>query len=293
MTEIDPFLVNADIQSRPNADRTTTIAPAIASSMMIDSTIDSTSSSEFPVPSSTPFISSVDKSVAFKLNASALRMPNYNDADSDESTESSESNEAYVIPLKIILPVPHVHTVAPENGTFQRFNYILLKINDSAFHEHFAYDKPLHLFPLSESTSSSSSSSISIDTTPTSADSTSERDSDTQTTPFGSDNEIYRHRDRHTRNQSDTAVLLTDSEGYRYQRGKLHQILNETGDIVAEFEDISPARVEVPAEMNSNRVISSARELQFDGTTEEPVAANDDAYDEHYGKMLQWIHYHL
>lgn len=306
IVEIDPLLVNADIQLRPNAEISTTIAPTIASSpavSLIVSTIGSgNSSTEFPVQNTSapsPSINSVNPNVA-----STTRTPNYNDggADDDETTESSESNEAYEIPLKIILPVPHVHANvnAPDNGTFERYNYILLKVNDSAFHEHFAYDKPLHLFPVSQSMPSSSTSgntsdgsSISISTTtPTSTDktSTSEQDNVTQsTTPYGSDNEIYRRR---SANQSDSIALLSDSEGYRYQRGKLHQILNETGDIVAEFEDIHYAHIEVP-ETNSNRVVSGGRELQFDATTEEPIAANDDAYDQHYGKMLQWIHYHL
>lgn len=221
-----------------------------------------------------------NKNATFKLNASSILTPN-NTGDDDETTDSSESNEAYEIPLKIILPVAHVHAHAQGNGTFERFNYILLKVNDSAYHEHFAYDKPLHLFPVNGSTNN---------TTPTSVDSTSERDNLTQTTTFSGDNEIHRNV-QNTRNRSDV-VLLADREGYRYQRGKLHQILNETGEVVAEFEDINYARIEVP-EMKSNRVASSARKLQLEGTTEEPDAANDDAYDQHYGKMLQWIHYHL
>lgn len=288
VAEIDPILVNADIQSPQNAQSSTTIAPTVS---LFDKTTSSTSGSrvEFPVQSSAmPVYSDINKNAAFKLNASTLHAPNRNADDDDDDGEStdSQSDEAYAIPLKIILPVPHVHAFAPENGTFQRFNYILLKVNDSAFHEHFAYDKPLHLFPVSDRTVDRST------TTPTSVDSTSEQDSvtETQTTPFDNDNEIYRN-DQSTKDPSDM-VVLTDSEGYRYQRGKLHRILNEAGDVVAEFEDINYARVDVP-EMKLNRVAPSARELQLDRTTEEPIAANDDAYDQHYGKMLQWIHYHL
>lgn len=283
VVEVDLLLVNAGIQSHPSVENSTTSAPSVASS----SSISGNSSTELPVQSSTmPVQSDNNGNVPFKLNASTIHTPNYSDDDDD--TTDNQSNEAYAIPLKIILPVPHVHALAPENGTFQRFNYILLKVNDSAFHEHFAYDKPMHLYPLSESTNNSSSSSIPNTTTPTDGDSTSERDNFTQTTPFGSDNEIYRNY-----HNSDASVVLTDSEGYRYQRGKLHQILNESGDVVNEFEDIQYARIEEP-DMKSNRDVSNARELQLDRTTtEEPVAANDDAYDQHYGKMLQWIHYHL
>lgn len=292
VAEVDPILVNADILSHPSVESSTTIAPNVASLSTVPpvvSTISSNSSKELPVRSSTmPIQSDNSDNVPFKLNATTIHTPNYSD-DDDESTDSSQSNEAYAIPLKIILPVPHVHALAPENRTFQRFNYILLKVNDSAFHEHFAYDKPMHLFPVSESTNNSST--ITNTTTPTYGDSSSERDNFTRTTPFGSDNEIYRNY-HNTRSNSDAAVLLTDSEGYRYQRGKLHQILNENGDIVNEFEDIHYARIE-GSDMTSNRDDSSARELQLDRTTEEPVAANDDAYDQHYGKMLQWIHYHL
>lgn len=286
VAEIDLILVNADIQSHPSVENSTTIVPPIGS------TISGTSSTELPLQSSTMAVQSDNNTnVPFKLNASTIHTPNYS-VDDDDNTDS-QSNEAYAIPLKIILPVPHVHALAPENGTFQRFNYILLKVNDSAFHEHFAYDKPVHLFPVSESTNNSdSSSSINLSTTtPTYGDSTSERDSFTQTTPFGGDNEIYRNY-HNTNGNSDAAVLLTDSEGYRYQRGKLHQILNESGVIVNEFEDIHYARIE-EADTKSNRDVSSARELQLDRTTEEPAAANDDAYDQHYGKMLQWVHYHL
>lgn len=164
----------------------------------------------------------------------------------DETETATADDDAYIIPIKIILPVTHVHAV-PENNTFERFEFIVLRTGDPHYHEHLPNDFPDVLLP---------------------------------------DNQTFEGNGTDFENVtvvSSDGRTLVDQEGYRYQRTKLNQIPNELGDVVHEFEDITEVRTfDAPATTARNSKESV-----------EPMGENDEKYDEHYGKILKWIHYYL
>lgn len=179
----------------------------------------------------------------------------------------SEADDAYIIPIKIILPVTHIHAV-PENGTYQQFNYILLHTNDSAYHKHFFNDEPDILYPENKT-----------DTPPTHTLDNTDELLNVNVTKYES-----------SKNSSDNDnLILIDSDGYRYQRNKQYKIFNENGDLEVEFEDLIPIR---SVEIKSTAV------NDFNGTpdgrhNDQVITDSDEQYDEHYGKILQWLHYYL
>lgn len=66
--------------------------------------------------------------------------------------QSSEEDKAYIIPLKIILPIEHAHPIvnaSEEDNEIQRhflkYKYLMLKTNDVNFHGHLDNDKPERL----------------------------------------------------------------------------------------------------------------------------------------------------
>lgn len=79
---------------------------------------------------------------------------NYIDNLNVTDTQSSEEDKAYIIPLKIILPIEHAHPVggnasSVEDNEIQRhylkYKYLMLKTNDANYHGHLANDQPERL----------------------------------------------------------------------------------------------------------------------------------------------------
>lgn len=176
---------------------------------------------------------------------------------------------AYIIPIKIILPAPHIHAM-PDNSTFEQFNYILLQTNDSSYHAHLANDKPDILFPQNGTRAET--------TTPTNH---AELELVANGSGSGSDSEAGGEPDI-----ANITANLVDSEGFQYQRTKKYQILNDDGGVVIEFEEVAALRpVETPIVTTAK---STARQQS------DPASNSaEEQYDEHYSKILQWIPYKL
>lgn len=198
--------------------------------------------------------------------------------DSYESIGSNEPNGAFVLPLKIILPIRHAHAATSGNGSYQQYDYIILKLNDSAFHGHFDSDKPLHLFPLpNESSTPTADDIVSIDDERVASNALSGSND--------GENEIQRII---TRNKSN---VYTDEEGFRYQKANEYKIVNETGDVVVEFDEFRYDQSDKVSVLPNREVEPEARELKSNENTYE--SPDVDTYDAHYSKMMQWIYFYL
>lgn len=212
------------------------------------------------------------ENIVFELNRTAP-------IDSVELIENDESSEPFVVPLKIILPITHAHPFTPANGSYMQYDYIVLKINDSAFHQHFSDDKPLHLFPL-----------LNDSVTPT-----TESDD-----PFDSRNETSTlHADTSGENEfkringQNESIVFTDDEGIRYKVAEHHKILNDAGDIAFEFDEF---RYD---EQKEAILIPPNDEIKPESTERDSETRYDEnTYDDsenhiHYSKMMQWIYFQL
>lgn len=82
---------------------------------------------DYPVNLSSKINSELTK---FEFNETLIDDPEY------------PSDDNYSIPLKIILPVEHLHQNSIDE-TYSKYNYIVLKSDDSDYHEHLTQDPPI------------------------------------------------------------------------------------------------------------------------------------------------------
>lgn len=237
-------------------------------------------------------------------NKTTAEQPNDSDAYDDS---------AYIIPIKIILPVAHVHAV-PENGTYEQFNYILLQTNDSTYHGHLSNDKPdiLHVQNATSADeqhtthrpdNSSSSAALGHDD-----DNNGDHDNNkNQTTLTPTTNatistisdDIHIDTDELVPANSategsgsgtgpspeeivpDIRVRLIDDDGFIYAYSNTYEVLDEDGNVAVKFGDVSPVRP-----------IKESVDL----TTPHSVArqqSDDEQYDYHYSSILKWVQFKL
>lgn len=207
-----------------------------------------------------------------------LKVGTENITKTTEFLDINETNDsAYIIPIKIILPAPHIHAI-PGNGTFEQFNYILLQTNDSAYHGHLETGKPDILYPQNGTHAASKP--------PTNDIEVEEFDIVNCTNGNGrgsGSGPIPEH------NVPNITVNLVDSEGYQYQRTRQYQILDDSGNVAVEYEEVAAVRPkEEPIIITSTTMGSTGRQQN-----EEESNAASEQYDEHYSKILQWISYKL
>lgn len=201
----------------------------------------------------------------------------------DDDLESS-SYASYVVPLKVILPVEHVHKTSA-NDSFERFNYILLKVDDASYHEHISSDTSDILFPVAKKMMGAAEAENNTEPT-------------TNPTVFDS---VQLSRDSIQNDDSDT--VLVDAQGYRYELGKHYNILDEHGTSVVEFDEIDMIKAEMenkPINHISKRILTDDKPMTTTkpSTTAKPHEqaksnSSDDRYEGHYAKIFQWLHWHL
>lgn len=235
----------------------------------------------------------IDDAAAAAASASAA-------ADIDTNMDST-SDAPYVIPLKIILPVEHVHK-STANNTYVRYNYILLKVDDITYHEHIPSDNTEILFPLVDNVQTESPmewftsgpSDNSRETTATAATTgkiTADKSADTATSTanvFDSDG-----NEQTNANAAQSDIVLVDSQGYRYELTQHVKIMDEFESNVVEFDSIAMVHEKVDSKSSpkqaTKRILSDDDE-QFD---HEKNDINVSQYERHYAKIFQWLHYHL
>lgn len=219
------------------------------------------------------------------------------DADGD-----STSDAPYVIPLKIILPVEHVHK-SKTNNSYVRYNYILLKMDDITYHEHIPTDNMEILFPLVDNVQTESpmewpttgpDSDNSRETTIASATiGTVTADKATATSTanvFDTDG-----NEQTNANAAQNDIVLVDSHGFRYELTQHITIMDEFETNVVEFDNIAMVREKDDSKPNpkpaTKRILSDDDERQQ--IDHEVNDINVSQYERHYAKIFQWLHYHL
>lgn len=215
------------------------------------------------------------------------------------------SDAPYVIPLKIILPVEHVHK-SKTNNSYIRYNYILLKVDDIAYHEHIPSDNTEILFPLvdneqTENPTEMVTSVADIDngheaTTSTIAPIVTVTDKATATTSTANVFDIDANEHTENANASQNDIVLVDSQGYRYELSHHIKIMDEFETNVVEFDSIAMVREKddsSKAHTNhaTKRILNDDDEQQQ--IDHEKNDINISKYERHYAKIFQWLHYHL
>lgn len=207
--------------------------------------------------------------------------------DSISDVESS-SYASYIVPLKIILPVEHVHKTT--NNSYERFNYILLKIDDASYHEHIYSDNSDFLLPVVRNTTSPTAKPV-FDI---------ENTTEIVTSTPNLINSNGREMIIESPKNDDTDLVLVDSQGYRYELGKHFQILDDESTSIVEFDEIAMLREKFREQMPtkstpkpiSKRILINDDEIK---ATTEPQKINlpNEPYEGHYAQIFQWLHYRL
>lgn len=224
-------------------------------------------------------------------------------ADIDANSDST-SDAPYIIPLKIILPVEHVHK-SKTNNSYVRYNYILLKVDDITYHEHIPSDNSEILFPLVDNAQTESpmewftsgpESDNSHETTTTTA-TIGTVTADKQATATSTANVFDIDGNDHTNaNAAQNDIVLVDSQGYRYAMTQHIKIMDEFETNVVEFDNIAMVREKVDSKSNpkqaTKRILSDDDEQQQQ-IDHEMNDINVSQYERHYAKIFQWLHYHL
>lgn len=208
-------------------------------------------------------------------------------------TESHPTTDysSYVIPLKIILPLEHVH--APkEDGSYDRYNYILLRTDDVAHHEHIYSDNPDVLIPVHANqhrrmpSFMESGGSTSTKTTMMDDDGLANADDESTTGIVESMTSLTNKTD------ADNSLVLSDAIGFKYGLGRHYQILDEMKNIVVEFDDVIVARTQ---QTDSSTIddVDTEHTLSFDEEEQTRALSSVDAeiISAHYQKLYQWLNW--
>lgn len=206
----------------------------------------------------------------------------------DDSISDIESSSyaSYIVPLKIILPVEHIHKTK-NNDTFERFNYILLKVDDASYHEHIYSDNSDFLLPVERNTTSPTAKPV-FDI---------ENNTETTTNTPNIINSDTREIISEPIQRDDSDTVLVDSQGYRYELGKHYKIMDDQGTSVVEFDEIAMVREKMTNKSHnqiSKRILVNDDDETIKTTTEsQKNNLHSELYEGHYAKIFQWLHYHL
>lgn len=182
------------------------------------------------------------------------------------SSSSEEANnavdEAYIVPIKVILHSEHVHQSLDDNGTFLKFNYILMRTNDTSYHGHFENDETADRLKLLKNEISSDVASNDTDELDDSSSTTSSM------SPMVS------------------MDVLVDENGEEFDRINERTIIDENGVVVSQFSEIAWRRRNFPDvyESNDNQEVAGNRAMSSE---------SDQENDRHYSQILTWIHFNL
>lgn len=246
-------------------------------------------STNFPVHmTGTPQFTTIDHNrngnEIFKFN------PSINTGIDDGLDIDSTSDAPYVIPLKIILPVEHVHK-SRTNHSFVRYNYILLKVDDITYHEHIPSDNSEILFPVDRQAALSPTEMFT-----SVPDSYSESGATTTTTTLTvttTANVFDIDRNEHAINSVQNDIVLVDSQGYHYELSHHVKIMDEFETNVVEFDSITMVRAKDDNELYPIQVTKRILSDDDEQIDHEKNDINVTQYERHYAKIFQWLHYHL
>lgn len=177
--------------------------------------------------------------------------------DETENPNETINDDAYIIPIQIILNSEHAHLLPDadnQNGTkYVKFDYILLRTNDSTAHEHLINDK----------------------------------------TEFLKIDETFESSLLNTTTNSTRKYFVNEKTGQHYESNIEHKIFNENGKIAVQFDELKFVKNKQDEEDDTLMSgIMKHEETIVDAVS--PTSSDiDQKNDEHYGKILQWIHFNL
>lgn len=176
---------------------------------------------------------------------------------SAEETNNAD-DDAYVIPIKVILHAEHVHQSPSDNETFLKFDYILMSTNDTSYHGHFESDEQAERLTLLNSEN-------------------------------GQFNFTNDQDDLSTTSSIAPIDVLVDENGEQYEQLNERTILNDDGVMVSRFNEIAWKRQNY---QETNVQSSVAKNLELTGDRA-MSSESDQENDRHYSQILPWIHFNL
>lgn len=189
----------------------------------------------------------------------------FNTSSSEETTNSDDV--AFIVPIKVILHAEHVHQDPSDNATFLKFNYILMRTNDTAYHGHFEPDDKAERL-----TSLMNGNETNIQQNDTNVD-TEQEDliSTSSVSPLG---------------------VLVNENGEQYEQINEQTIVNDDGVIVDRYNEIAWKNRNAE-EPNSQPNINENKENKEIPVDRAISSETDQENDRHYSQILQWIHFNL
>uniref|UniRef100_A0A1B0GHI3 Selenoprotein P N-terminal domain-containing protein n=2 Tax=Lutzomyia longipalpis TaxID=7200 RepID=A0A1B0GHI3_LUTLO len=176
-----------------------------------------------------------------------------NAAKQDDLEAERDGDEGFIIPIKVILPVEHIHHLGNQS-TYTKYNYIVLRTDNATYHGHLNTDR---------------GEKLTVDQNAINADgyySTDNREVTTvQSLNFEEENEKEFEEEK---------LIYVNDKRDQYQKIKTYKIPIENGQIT--FDEVSPLLGEFEefvTEVNSTQDIKQM--------------------DDHYEKLLQWLDYSL
>lgn len=261
---------------------------------------------------STPNVTA-DVTEAAAITSSANRLDNFihrNNFTDEEN--SSPEDKAYVIPIRVILPIEHAHAQPRTSdddldSTYFKYNYLMLKTNDINYHEHLDTDRPEKLKAMNTSLQSFGLAKKTI--------LSSELINDTEAVGrYNINNEEIHIKEDNT---ASSALLLTDSSNaeeaplsaitlqpdqmFVGEDGVRYKALSKDS-VPKEFNYLNLVQVrsdEDVSDLEAERNMPLKQQQPEGGYTEKSSAATaydmeqDQLEDKHYKKILPWIHFRL
>lgn len=269
---------------------------------------------EYISPNSTQNVTT-DVTEAAANTSSANRLDNFIHRNNFTDEENfSPEDQAYVIPIRVIIPIEHAHAQPRTSeddldNTYLKYNYLMLKTNDINYHEHLDTDRPEKLKVLN----------ISLQSLDLVKETTSELINDTETVGRYIINNVDVHLKED--NTTNSTLLLTNNytttdntveaplsvitsqpeqmfvgeDGVRYKALSRDSVPKEFNYLnlvqVRSDEDVS--------DLEAERNMPLKQQQPEGGYTEKSSAATaydmeqDQLEDRHYKKILPWIHFRL
>lgn len=247
--------------------------------------------------------------------SSANRLDNFIHRNNFTDEElSNPEDKAYVIPIRVILPIEHAHAeplTSDENieSIYLKYNYLMLKTNDITYHEHLDTDRPEKLKAFNHS-----SKSLDLVKKPIQS---SELINDTEALGgyIINNEEIYDNttvssalfstNSNTTANITgiapQSAITLKPEQMFVGEDGVRYKALSRDS-VPKEFNYLNLVQVrsdEDVSDLEAERNMPLKQQQPEGGYTEKSSAATaydmeqDQLEDKHYKKILPWIHFRL
>ncbi|GAB0097499.1 uncharacterized protein DMENIID0001_131380 [Sergentomyia squamirostris] len=178
--------------------------------------------------------------------------------DDEDSEAQREIDEGFVIPLKVILPVEHIHHFGNQS-TFTKYNYIVLRTDNDTYHGHLNTDR---------------GDKLTIDQNAINGGGGGGGFYPTEYQEITTMPSIETFDEENQREFEEEKVIFVNDKRDQYQKVKTYKIPVENGQIT--FDEVSP-------------VIGEYEEFVTEVNSTQDLKQMDD----HYEKLLQWLDYTL